>query len=124
MNYTQAFDGAVIHSDYANRWQKPGDEFYTDVPSIIYSTSVTRDNFYANSTAKVEKAGHIRLQYVNVSYEFPTRILQKINFRSLEVYTSAANLGILWRANKKGLDPEFSELPQSKSLSIGIRTNF
>jgi hypothetical protein len=45
-------------------------------------------------------------------------------FKSIQVYGNAANLGILWRANKRGIDPEYrggNIIPPSKTFSIGIR---
>ena len=90
-------------ADYVRRWQKPGDELITDVPSMQYPADGNRDYFYANSSALVEKGDHIRLQFITISYTCP---LQKASFfpgRNIQVYVNASNLGILWREIKKGL---------------------
>lgn len=58
------------HSDYANRWQKPGDELNTNIPSNRYESNSARDAFYLGSEVLVEKGDHIRLQYINLNYSF------------------------------------------------------
>ncbi len=124
INYNSLFAGGNGHADFNKRWQNPGDEAYTVVPSMIYPSINSRDLFYTNSEALVEKAGSIRFQYLNLAYSLPSRLTRKINFSQLEVYGVAGNLGLVWRANKKGLDPEYPELPALRSFAFGIRANF
>lgn len=112
------------HPDYALRWQRPGDELTTDVPAFRYPAESTRDNFYSGSEVLVERADHIRLQYINFAYSIPQGILGK-SFRSCEIFLNTTNLGLLWSANKKGIDPEYQDILQpSKTLSAGLRINF
>ncbi|MBT2563755.1 SusC/RagA family TonB-linked outer membrane protein [Pedobacter sp. ISL-68] len=112
------------HPDFAQRWQKPGDELITNVPAFRYPVIGDSDNFYTYSEVLVEKADHIRLQYINLAYSLPKKILGR-TIRSCEVFANSTNLGILWSANKKGIDPEYQDgiLPP-KTLSAGIRINF
>jgi TonB-linked SusC/RagA family outer membrane protein len=111
------------HPDYAQRWRQPGDEFATNVPAFSYPVSAARDNFYMGSEVLIENADHIRLQYINLAYHFPKRLLGK-SISSLEVFANAADLGILWVANKQGIDPEYPDiLRPSKTLSAGLRLN-
>lgn len=114
------------HSDYYLRWQQPGDEMKSSVPSISYPANAMRNNFYSASSVLVEKGDHIRLQDVRFSYLFPS--IGKNKQRSLELYAYVNHLGILWRANKKGLDPDSNELtsgagdiPPARSYSLGLR---
>ncbi|PZR02908.1 MAG: SusC/RagA family TonB-linked outer membrane protein, partial [Flavobacterium psychrophilum] len=113
------------HKDFALRWSKPGDELITDVPSLIYpeTSSGRRDQFYNNSTILIEKADHIRLQYVNVGYAFSENLLRNFKFKSLNVFFYVNNLGIIWRANKQNIDPDYPYLnyPPSRSFSFGIK---
>ncbi|PWG79293.1 SusC/RagA family TonB-linked outer membrane protein [Pararcticibacter amylolyticus] len=110
------------HADYVLRWQKPGDEQVTSVPSVGYVRDANRNNFYAYSEVLVEKADNIRLQDVRLSYQFPS-VKKRNPFRQLQVYVFASNLGIVWRANNRGLDPDApgTSLPASKSVSFGIK---
>lgn len=114
------------HSDYQLRWQQPGDELITSVPSIVYPANAMRNNFYTASSALVEKGDHLRLQDIRFAYQFPIRKKHRNN--QLELYGYVNQLGILWRANKKGLDPDANELgtgtgdiPASRSYSIGLK---
>lgn len=105
------------HADYSLRWQKTGDELFTDVPSIQFPpVNNNRERFYASSSVLVEKADHIRFQDINLAYTHGrTRFFAYIN-----------NIGILWRANKKSLDPDLfaGNLPLPTSFSIGCNLNF
>jgi TonB-dependent starch-binding outer membrane protein SusC len=113
------------HSDFRDRWQKPGDELHTSVPSMVYPAVFGRDELYANSAALVEKGDHIRLQDLNLTYRLQGKNL-KPPFKDMQLYTNARNLGFLWRATKTGLNPDYSSayLPTSYSLSFGLRSNF
>ncbi len=45
--------------------------------------------------------------------------------KELQLYANAANLGILWKANGKNIDPDYPRgLAPSKAWSFGVRANF
>lgn len=108
--------------EYADRWKKPGDEFLTNIPSFIYPFNSSREGFYAKSEINVLKGDHIRIQYANLSY---TLAANKKAFDNIKIYLNAANLGVLWRANDQGIDPDYpGGLPLPKSFAFGVQTNF
>ena len=114
----------VDNGDYARRWQHPGDESKTNVPSIVYPANGNRDNFYVNSSVLVERADHIRLQYVQLQYRFGNNTAHS-GLSGMEVYGNASNLGILWRANRHQLDPEYpNTLSPPPTFSLGLRIYF
>jgi len=122
IQYNGFFAGAAGHGDYALRWKIPGDENFTTVPSLVYPTTAARDNFYASSEAVAERADHIRLEFIRLSYD---RSLKKAAFRSMQIFLHAANLGILWRANDKGIDPDYvTGYPQPKTFTAGLVFNY
>jgi hypothetical protein len=47
-------------------------------------------------------------------------------FKEGEAFLFAQHLGILWRRNKAGLDPDYysTNLPPAPAVSAGIRTRF
>jgi len=99
------------------RWQQPGDEGKTNVPSFIYPVNYSRDNFYAVSEINVLKGDHVRLQYINLSYAIYKK--HTLPFEVLQLYFNAANLGVLWRANKYHIDPDNpTGYPVSKSFTL------
>ncbi|MBB5637837.1 TonB-linked SusC/RagA family outer membrane protein [Pedobacter cryoconitis] len=108
-------------AEYAQRWQKPGDELKTNVPSFVYPAPSYRDNFYFNSEVNVLPADHIRLQEINFSYAFGKK---NWFIKNPRIYTSVSNLGVVWRANKLGLDPEVSDFPNPRTYSFGLSANF
>lgn len=119
------------NKDYSNRWQKPGDEKATNVPSFVYPDDQYRDIFYDQSQVLVEKGDHIRLQDIQFSYSLSKeRLRHLLPATQLQFYMYVNNLGILWRANKAGLDPDYlptynaGVMPQPKSVAIGIKASF
>jgi len=123
INYTNLFNSGKGHRDYADRWQKPGDELLTNVPVNPYTTNSNRDRFYEGASVLVEKGDHVRLQYINLGYDIPAFK----GFKRLHIYINIQNIGILWKANKAGIDPDFNLgsgrtiIPQS--YSVGVKTS-
>jgi hypothetical protein len=123
INYGSLFTSATGDPDYALRWQKPGDEAFTSVPSMIYPNNTRRDAFYTNSEILVEKGDHIRLQYISLSYTIKRKAKKRLPFSDMQLYANISNLGIIWRANKHGIDPDYQNntiLP-AKNYAMGIR---
>ncbi len=125
LSYSSLYNFGSSNKEFENRWKQPGDEVNTNVPAMVYTNYPqfsNRDVFYSLSEVNVVKADHIRLQYVNFSYNFSDVL--KANIDLLELYINTANLGILWKANKYGIDPEYNNtLAPSKQFTIGVRLN-
>lgn len=122
--YTNPNTWRNLHSDFALRWQKPGDELLTSVPSLVYPIgNGTREVFYRNSDILVERGDHIRLQYLHLGYTVSRKLLNRIKFQDLQFYFYMNNIGILWRANDRGIDPDNqrSEYPIPRSYSLGLK---
>lgn len=128
LNYGSLFlNDKTSTSDFGSRWQNPGDEIYTDVPSLIYPLISKRDDFYTQSSAVVEKGDHIRIQFVNCAYNFSfKRKNDALHGWKMQCFVNGSNLGILWRANKHGLDPDYAvnAIPPSKAFALGFRLFF
>ncbi|RLJ72637.1 SusC/RagA family TonB-linked outer membrane protein [Pedobacter alluvionis] len=123
LDYGSLFIGREGNADYAKRWQKPGDELITSVPSLIYPNSNVRDEFYWGSEVNVLKGDHIRMQYVNLGYDFKPAGLKKTGFSRLQLFVVASNLGIIWRANKEGIDPDYMGIPDARSIAFGFKSS-
>ena len=130
INYSKLYDSWTGHSDYTDRWQKPGDENSTYIPSNTFTTNYNRDAFYNGSSVLVEKGDHIRMQYVTFNYQFnPNKyVITPRLFQDLNLFINVSNLGIVWRANKKGIDPDYN-LGQNTwrpptSYTVGLRAKF
>lgn len=121
VNYSSLYTFAGSHQDYNKRWQQDGDELKTNIPSAPYPSNFQRDDFYANSSVLVEKGDHIRLQDVRLSYDIGKK---GSGFKNASIYLYGSNLCLIWKANKKGLDPESQLIPVQKNISIGFKTQF
>ena len=124
INYTTLYTNRIGHGDFAQRWQQPGDEANTSVPSMVYPAVGSRDNFYTTSEATIIRGDVIRLQYINLSYSFTRQRYKALPFASLQVFAVADNLGLLYRANSHGIDPDFPDTRPLRSVALGIRTQF
>lgn len=127
VNYSLLATTGTGNADYAKRWQNPGDEQKTNVPAFIYPLVSARDNFYTGSENLIEKSDCIRLQYVSLSLSVSKQRYPWLPFKSGQIYVNASNLGILWRANKLGIDPDFSytntNMPAPSTISLGVRAS-
>jgi hypothetical protein len=125
LNYSSLFQSGSGYSEFEKRWIKTGDELYTNVPSMIYPANAMRDNFYNQSEINVEKADHIRLEDIFLSYDIkPSNRKFLFSSAQLYFYTNRLNL-LLWKANHAGLDPEIIYgIKPSVTLAGGIKLNF
>jgi len=127
VDYSALFASWQMNSDFNKRWQQPGDETKTIVPSMPNTANPdpNRDTFYGNSEALIDKGDHIRLQDITASYALD-RPRATDPFKHVQVYFNINNVGILWRANHDRLDPDLYSggYPLPRTYSLGVKTNF
>lgn len=128
INYNTLFASGRGHSDFAQRWQQPGDEAHSSVPSMAYPVNSRRETFYAGSEVLVERGDHVRIQYVTASYELSRAQWRHLPFGRLQAYASVNNLGLLWTANDHGIDPDYSisshAVPPAPNYTLGLKASF
>jgi len=117
------------HKDYDRRWKIPGDEKSSSVPSVPLVNDPSRDAFYLNSDILITKADHLRWQDCQLSYNWTVAPFskKKIPFKQAIFYIYLNNPGIIWKANKYGIDPDaagYGDLPAVRAWSIGSRISF
>ncbi|WP_316747115.1 SusC/RagA family TonB-linked outer membrane protein [Pedobacter gandavensis] len=110
--------------DYAIRWENPGDESSTNVPSIPVVSNGNRDAFYSFSTILVEKADNIRFQDLRIDYNLLKSNKNRYPFSSALIYLYATNLGIIWKATDMVKDPENQYGNTPFTLAIGLKVDF
>ena len=123
IDYGALFSQGRGHSDFEKRWKQRGDELVTSIPSMIFpNPSINRDRFYNSSEVTVEKADHVRLSYVYLSYR--PKVKTGLN---MEFFGNATDLGVVWKANKNGLDPDVGRsiysFPSRPTFTLGVRLN-
>jgi TonB-linked SusC/RagA family outer membrane protein len=115
----------LVSGDLAKRWQNPGDELITNIPSFTYPANSARDEFYTYSSLLVEKGDHVRLRDLQFSYDLNLGSIKTSPVKNAKIYLYANNIGILWRANQYGIDPNaVTGMPAPFSLSAGINIDF
>lgn len=128
INYTLLLAGQGYNTgaDYGRRWQQPGDESFTQVPSLPASVNTNRDNLYRYSDILVKKGDNIRLQDISLSCSLPEKYLKRVKMGALQLYAYAANLGILWKAAGGTVDPDYvlADYRPVKTFALGLRANF
>ena len=128
LGYGNIFGGSTAYSEaqFSARWKTSGDEAITDVPGIVYPANSNRDNVYNFSDLLIQKGDHIRLQDINLGYDLMRGENSRLPFKSLRLYTYINNIGILWKANQVGLDPDyfFAAYPNPRTYAIGVRAGF
>ncbi|MDD3990015.1 MAG: TonB-dependent receptor [Bacteroidales bacterium] len=80
------------------------------------------DRFYPYLSYLVENASHIRMQEINLSYNLPQSVLERINLRRAQLYVQCNDL-LTVHANKFGEDPEYpigTQNPQAK-FTFGLK---
>ena len=124
--YSSLYMNGEGDAEFAKRWQKPGDELHTSVPAMVYTDYPQfdfRDAFYDYASVNVLKGDNIRLQYVNLGYDFTLNRKSGARvFSKLTVYGNVANAGIIWRQNKERIDPDYPYgFAPSKQYTIGLK---
>ena len=108
-------DLTATPKEFNNRWIKPGDEKFTNIPVIASRQQLNNIAYlsrayqsYNYSTARVAKGDFIRMKEISLAYEFPKTLTQPLHLSNLSLKLQATNLFLLY-ADKKlnGQDPEF-----------------
>lgn len=124
VNYTSFVNYGTYGYDIEKRWQSPGDEKLTNIPSFVYPLQPQRDAFFQYSDINVIPADNIKLSEIYSEYHFlssSSKFLQKLTF-----YLYLSNLNVMiWKKNKEGLDPDilYGVKPPA-AFSTGIKLNF
>ena len=91
----------------SNRWRKPGDEQFTEIPAIPGFENLSDDysRVATLSSNSIIDASFVRLREVQFGYRLNPKHLQKTPFKAIRIVAQMNNL-YLFKANKYGIDPE------------------
>ncbi|MEQ9443479.1 MAG: SusC/RagA family TonB-linked outer membrane protein [Cyclobacteriaceae bacterium] len=137
----QYTDFNSFSQSFINRWVVPGDEAITDVPVILdvrYTGNNAGDDFpdgnpynlYNKSTVRVADGDHVRLKTIQLSYNFPQRLTDRIGANNARVSLAGQNLLLLYSDKRlNGQDPEFFAsggvaLPQPQQITLSLSVGF
>lgn len=119
--------------EFLDRWRLPGDEQYTNVPSIPDKNELALlgaeypYNNYNYSTARIADGSFIRLRTIALSYSLPQKLWGAAPFKNASVVLTGTNLFLLY-ADKRlyGQDPEFFAsggvaMPVAKQITATLK---
>ncbi|WP_270089139.1 SusC/RagA family TonB-linked outer membrane protein [Sphingobacterium sp. SYP-B4668] len=119
------------HMDYYARWQRAGDELRTDVPAQVPIAATDNEllgagTYYQYAEVLYERGDHIRIKDIRLSYGLPRHLAGRLKLRHIGVSVYARNLGLVWKASRYGLDPDYptSEYRPPMSCTLSLHANF
>ncbi len=120
--------------EFKNRWTKPGDENYTNIPAIADLRQIQNDsqlsfayNAYNYSTARTASGNFVRMKEISVGYDFPTTLVRHLGISSLGLKLQGTNLFLIYSDKKlNGQDPEFFNsggvaVPMARQFTCTLR---
>jgi TonB-dependent starch-binding outer membrane protein SusC len=129
ISYSDLVNSWSGNPDYALRWQNPGDEKNTTVPSFVYPIKEDRDMFYALSEVNVLRGDNVRLEDLRLLYSWQLKSF-KSPVKSVQFSLTANRLNIIiWKKDKSDYDPDITGgagyvTPISKAWTLGVNVNF
>ncbi|MNK13738.1 TonB dependent receptor [compost metagenome] len=113
----QSFQSGNLHAEFANRWQKSGDESITNIPGYKSRADNLKRNtdYYSYGNLNVVSASYMKIRDLGLTYTFPRSIASKIKVEGLSLRAGMTNI-MLWKANDYDIDPEFQD------ARYGLRT--
>lgn len=121
IHYNNLFNNWEMHADFGDRWRQPGDELNSPVPSMPDGLVSNRDVVYERSSVLVEKGDNVRLKDLKIAYSL-TKLTKG---KTLTCYFYANDIGILWRANKRNIDPDRPNVMilEPRTYMLGLSLN-
>lgn len=127
IEYGKLMSGGIVHRDYYQRWQERGDENKTYVPAIPERTDSNRDLIYQNSEILVESSDNIRLRDIRLGYTWAKANSSRLPrfIQSINLYIYAKDLGLIWKATKKEIDPDYpyTNFPVQHTVAFGVKVD-
>lgn len=125
------------------RWRKPGDERYTDIPAFprvantvlggyVYlknNSNMSRYEMYTYSDFNVVSGSFLRCNTLELSYRFNEGLLKRIRLKQASISGGISNLFTIADKKLRGQDPEIdgvgtTALPIAKTFNLGLNVTF
>lgn len=128
-------DLSATSKDFLSRWTKPGDEQFTNVPSIAdrfvidsFGSTEKPYNSYNYSTVRVADGGFARLKQVTLFYQLPKVWATVIGATNASIGLVGNNVWLIYSDKRlNGQDPEFfgsggvaMPIPRQYTLSLKV----
>lgn len=127
-----------LRREFLSRWQRPGDENYTDIPGLVASDNVNLPwwaqsaysgnpnkfagtdiySMYDQSDLRVASGNYLKLQSVSLRYNVDNSICKALGLYSAYLSLSGTNLFTIASKELKGQDPTQSGTSPTINLSL------
>lgn len=129
----------VFSREYYDRWQRPGDELTTDVPTIPSQDLIKlfgRENIekayntYNYSQLRVADGSFVRMKNISLGYTLPEPWVRKLGLKHLNIKANVTNPFLIYSdAKLKGQDPEYYKsggvsLPTPQQYTLTLNFGF
>jgi TonB-dependent starch-binding outer membrane protein SusC len=118
-----SYIASSISRDLLREWRHPGD--ITNIPSPKSSI----DEFQSSTTRFLEDGSFWRLRNVDLSYNLPTKWMNKAKLASVRIFIQGQNLATITKF--RGFDPEITnsslggaQYPTLRSFTAGLNIGF
>lgn len=132
-----------LRREFLNRWQRPGDEKYTDIPGLLTNSQFaeTMSNagawwrgesykfaeniwqMYNDSDIRVVSGDYLKLQQLSLRYSLPESWCEKIQLSSLQLSLTALHLATWGHKALRGQDPN-TQTGSSSNINVPIRPSY
>jgi TonB-linked SusC/RagA family outer membrane protein len=130
-------DMYAMPKEFKNRWILPGDENYTNIPTITSrrQNNANSDlryayNAYNYSDVRVADGSYVRMKEISLMYTFPKTWISKLSMKDLSMKLQGSNIFLLYADSKlNGQDPEFINsggvaAPMAKQFTFTLSCGF
>ncbi|SDL65985.1 TonB-linked outer membrane protein, SusC/RagA family [Pedobacter sp. ok626] len=129
-----------VRNEMSSRWQRPGDEIYTNIPGVIDNTTFRQTlspwwgsttyafssniwEMYNYSNIRVVSGNYLKLQSVNLRYNLPENFCKRLFVRSIYAGLSGTNLFTLASKDLNGQDPT-TQAGSSSTINMSLRPTY
>jgi len=130
-----------MSSEFVNRWRKPGDEKYTNIPRLSNDELLLKDDnrnieiaenkweMYNKSDARLASGDFLSLQNITLQYMLDESLCKKLHFSNISLRATVTEL-YCWKDKKLGnLNPMQPSLysgaaPPTRSFVLGLNLTF
>ena len=133
-----------MRKEFVHRWQRPGDELHTNVPSLKPSSKVNLPwwsqseytssgsmpvfagsdiyTMYDQSDLRVAKGDYLKLQSISFRYNVHDKFCKKLGIRSAYLSVTGTNLFTITNKALKGQD--VTQSGASPTINMSLRPNY
>jgi TonB-linked SusC/RagA family outer membrane protein len=132
---TSAYPQQNLRKEFVERWRRPGDEAYTNIPGLQVSNNVINSwwqnspasslslggsayEIYDNSDLRLVSGDYLKLQSASFRYNFSESLIRKLKLSSAYVSLTGTNLFTISNEMLKGQDPTQSGATPNINLSV------